>query len=218
MPSFILLYKKQLAIGAALILAIALAIFYYMVDSKRVDATLQLQKSPSNHSLPLTSANQTNHKKAPPAIKEAVILVDVKGAIMYPGVYKLEADGRVIEAIQLAGGYKKNAQSKYINHAQKVSDEMIIYVPRKGEKQPDFIGQQNVSLPNDGEAKKLTVNINSADHIALQTLNGIGPAKAQAIIDYRETNGHYTVTEDLMKVSGIGEKTFEKLRDVISTQ
>ncbi|MGX9135343.1 helix-hairpin-helix domain-containing protein [Rummeliibacillus sp. JY-2-4R] len=154
-------------------------------------------------------------------------MVDVKGAVKNPGVYKLDADSRVIDAILIAGGYAKNAQSRQINHAQKLQDEMVIYVPQKGEETEKVLNiadQSSSSVPstqNGGESANKSselVNINTADEAGLTTLNGVGPAKAKAIIAYRTENGPFKTIEDLKNVTGIGEKTFESLKDFLSVQ
>lgn len=144
-----------------------------------------------------------------------IIVVDVKGAVVYPNVYTLEDGQRLIDAITAAGGYTSDADSRLLNHAQRLTDETVIYVPKVGEEPPKF------ELPNDGTSDdeltpSLLVNINTADETQLQTLTGVGPAKASAIVKYRTNEGPFQVIEDLMNVSGIGQKTFESLSDFIS--
>ena len=151
------------------------------------------------------------------------VLVDVKGAVMHPGVYSLNEEQRIIDAVQLAGGYSTEADTQLINHAQKVQDEMVIYIPMKGEKL-DEVTSGFVSMPIAGSsaegesAKEGKVNLNIADEAALTTLSGIGPSKAQSIISYREENGGFQTIEDLKKVTGIGDKTYEKLKDLITVK
>ncbi len=143
--------------------------------------------------------------------KHTEILVDVKGAVKTPGVYSLMLDDRVIDAIMMAGGYTTEADSTFINHAQKLADEMVIYVPKIGE---DTSLEQvtTISSPTENNQENSgKVNLNAATESELTTLPGIGPAKAQAILEYREQNGRFNSIEDLKKISGIGEKTFEKL-------
>lgn len=219
MPSFILQYKKQLLIALSVIGVLVGVVVYNMTNSTPTESNMFIQKQP------LTSENTPSKTEEKPVEEpkiNSLILVDVKGAVKHPGVYKLEEDARVVDAIQLAGGYTAKAQSKKINHAQKVTDEMVIYVPKKGEKEEaiDFFASQAESNSTSvaGQGAVAIVNINTADTTQLQTLNGIGPAKAQTIIEYRETNGQFTAIEDLLKVSGIGEKTLEKLRNSISVQ
>ncbi|MFF2754248.1 helix-hairpin-helix domain-containing protein [Psychrobacillus sp. NPDC058041] len=142
--------------------------------------------------------------------EDHILFVEVKGAVMKPGVYELSLGDRVLKAIELAGGYLPISDSKTINHAQKVEDEMVIYVPIEGEEVEQLQGSltENSSL----------VNINIADAGLLTTLPGIGPAKAEAIIAYRNDEGLFKETHDLMKVTGIGKKTYDKLESLITVK
>jgi len=181
--------------------------------------------SPPQEELIETIQPMKQHEIEEP-VDEAVIqqvFVDIKGAVMYPGVYELQPDQRIIDAVQLAGGYTQDADTQLINHAQKVQDEMVIYIPVKGEKL-DEITSNILTMPTSGTSqgdngmKDQKVNLNKADEATLTTLTGIGPSKAQSIISYREENGDFKTIEDLKKVSGIGEKTFEKLKDFITVK
>jgi len=155
--------------------------------------------------LPMVLNNQ--EEKMANEISE-LIKVDVKGEINKPGVYEVKQDYRIIDVIQLAGGLTKLADESKINLAQKVSDEMVIIVPKDGDE--EFV-DANFNLEQvDGK-----INLNEASVEEITTLNGIGPKKAQAIVDYREENGPFQQEEDLLNVSGIGEKTLENLRDEI---
>lgn len=143
------------------------------------------------------------------------VFVDIKGAVLYPGVYELQQDQRIRDAVQLAGGYTEDADTQLINHAQKVQDEMVIYIPEKGEQLAE--GATNfITLPTENNSNEQKININKADVSALSTLPGIGPSKAQSILSYREENGPFQTIDDLKNVSGIGDKTFEKLQDSIT--
>lgn len=143
------------------------------------------------------------------------VFVDIKGAVLYPGVYELQQDQRIRDAVQLAGGYTEDADTQLINHAQKVQDEMVIYIPKKGE--PLEEGTTNfITMPAENNNNEQKININKADVAALSTLPGIGPSKAQSILSYREENGLFQTIDDLKNVSGIGDKTFEKLQDSIT--
>ncbi|NLY79783.1 MAG: comEA protein [Lysinibacillus sp.] len=146
------------------------------------------------------------------------VIVDVKGAVHFPGVYELSSDDRIIDAIQMAGGYLEDADTKYINHAQKLQDEMVIYIPKKGESFEEPPSAQFITQVSSTSKQDNKVNINTADESELTTLSGIGPSKAKAIIQYREEYGPYKTIEELKNVSGIGEKTFEKLKDSITVK
>lgn len=147
------------------------------------------------------------------------IMVDVQGAVNYPGVYSLMEGDRLIDAIHAAGGYLADADSRMLNHAMKLPDEFFIYVPREGEdvdfSNPleSFSSQQGGSVQDDGK-----VNINTADVQELMTIPGIGPSKAAAILQYREEHGPFNSSDAIMEVTGIGQKTFEKLESFITAK
>jgi competence protein ComEA len=138
------------------------------------------------------------------------LFVDIKGEINAPGVYEVEESSRVKDVILLAGGFTGQAEPNGVNLAQKITDEMVIYVPAKGEHVTGLTSQTSFSSENQ------VVNINNAPKAELETLPGVGPAKADAIIAYREENGLFQSVDELEKVPGIGEKSLEKLRDYIS--
>jgi len=143
---------------------------------------------------------------------QETVVIDIKGSVMNPGVYELDYDKRVHDAIQVAGGFTDNAEQSQINLAQRLQDEMVIYVPKKGEELISGAMDRAGSGVNDGPNK---IRINSATLDEITTLNGIGPKKAQAIIDYREEHGLFQSIEDLLEVPGIGEKTLENLKEYI---
>ncbi|WP_252502890.1 helix-hairpin-helix domain-containing protein [Sporosarcina sp. Marseille-Q4943] len=147
------------------------------------------------------------------------IMVDIQGAVKYPGVYSLMEGDRLIDAIHAAGGYLADADSRMLNHAMKLPDEFFIYVPREGE-EVDFSGSSGSSHLQLGGVSKDDgkVNINTADAQELMTIPGIGPSKAAAIIQYREEHGLFASPEAIMEVSGIGQKTFDKLESFITAK
>ncbi|WP_198508036.1 helix-hairpin-helix domain-containing protein [Bacillus sp. FJAT-42315] len=150
------------------------------------------------------------------------VTIDIKGAVKTPGIYSLSSEERINDAVVKAGGFQKEADRTTVNLAQKLQDEMVIYIPKVGEEPPATApavsgGTTSVQTAssNSGEQGG-AVNINTATSAELQELPGIGEAKAQAIIDYRETTGAFAQAEDLKNVSGIGDKTFEKLQPLIT--
>lgn len=144
------------------------------------------------------------------------VVVDVTGAVMAPTVARLPAGSRVDDAVLAAGGYAEDADLAAINRAALLVDGQKVHVPRVGEASAaEGSGSgfgQDVSAASDGSG---LVNINTADASALDALPGVGPATAEAIIKDREENGPFASTEDIMRVSGIGEKKFENLKDAI---
>jgi len=144
--------------------------------------------------------------------------VYVSGAVAHPDVYELPYDSIVKDAIEAAGGPTGEADLNRINLARRVHDEEQIYVPQKGEESPPVSPPSGPSLPSPSSQGGGKVNINTATAEELSTLPGIGPTKAQSIIDYRTTNGPFQSIEDIKKVKGIGDATFEKLKDKITVQ
>lgn len=141
------------------------------------------------------------------------VIVDIKGAIKHPGVYEVNKNSRIHNVIELAGGFTEKADEKQINLAQKVHDEMVIYVPKKGE--IDIPITQSTQIGQSSTEGMDKIRLNSATAEELTKLNGIGPAKAEAIINHREEHGPFMQVEDLLQVNGIGEKTLENIRDNI---
>ena len=139
------------------------------------------------------------------------IYIDIKGAVKDPGVYQAEATMRIVDALDLAGGLLEEADSNQLNLATKVVDQMVIYVPIKGE-ETNLIAEGVPSTQENGK-----ININTGSKEELMTLNGIGEKKAESIIQYREENGSFSTIEDIKNISGIGEKTFENLKEEIET-
>lgn len=153
------------------------------------------------------------------------IYVDIKGAVRCPGMYQLEHGTRVYDVIQAAEGLTDDAASDTINLARLLEDQMMIYIPTLGEVEANvthsnnLTDQPNFLLPQTESAGSSDlVNINSADQAQLETLPGIGPAKAQAIIQYRQDFGSFKNVQDLLEVSGIGEKTFKQLEDMVTVK
>ncbi|MCL7455459.1 MAG: helix-hairpin-helix domain-containing protein, partial [Anaerolineae bacterium] len=135
--------------------------------------------------------------------------VYVSGAVRQPDVYFLVADSIVKDAVVAAGGATEDADLDRINLALPIADGQHVYVPRLGEEDPP------AGLPAAPRSSSGRVNINLADSDALESLPGIGPSLAQRILAYREANGRFIQSEDIMKVPGIGPATFEKIRELI---
>ncbi len=142
-----------------------------------------------------------------------IIYVQVSGAVNHPGVYEMPLGSRVFQALELAGGMTQEAQEKSINQAQTLEDGQMIWVPTV-EEAAALPEQQPESLAKD-DGK---VNLNTATKEELQTLPGIGEAKAQSIVAWREEHGSFTQIEDIMKIEGIKEGVFSKIKDSVKVQ
>lgn len=201
------------AIAVCLVLLISTLIYHLLTDrAHRAD----------DH-LPLPSVAEEGNREGSGLVTPkdemeeipAEIVVDVKGAVKEPGIYRLPSDSRVYEAIEAAGGATDEADTDQLNLADFLSDGMAIVVPVEGEELSEG-GMQTAGSGSLGTAGK--VNINRATEEELQTLSGIGPAKAAAIVRDREENGPFKTEDDLTRVSGIGEKTLENIREEITVK
>lgn len=193
------------------ILVLLLMAYYYLIASPQ-------------GTLPTTESNQQtlegnlseNDIEQQPITKQTPksIMIDIKGAVVKPGVYEATEGERVHDLIERAGGLTDGADSSKVNFALYVKDEMILYIPAVGEKVEDILFPSNAMT--EGQIDESKVNINTADATQLETLPGIGPSKSASIIEYRETSGPFKSIEDIKSISGIGEKTFEKLKEKIT--
>ncbi|MFD1392930.1 helix-hairpin-helix domain-containing protein [Lacticaseibacillus jixianensis] len=183
------------------------------------------QPAPAIEELPLSSVSTSFSSAGAASTAQASSstpkngYVHIKGAVAKPGVYPVKAATRWVDVVALAGGLTPGADVSQVNLAQVAVDQESLYIPKAGETPP-------VSAPPQGPAGSTTgaaaagsgplVNLNTATASDLQTLSGIGPKKAADIIAYREQNGGFKSVEDLKNVSGIGDKTFEKLAPLVT--
>ena len=155
-------------------------------------------------------------------VTAGTIVVYVCGAVERPGVYELPDGSRVWQAIEAAGGMKSDADDRYLNQAQRLSDGEQITVYTRDETAAMAAAGQSIAPVTGSSAKPAAtetgtgkVNINTAGKEELMTLPGIGEAKAEAIIQYRENNGAFSSPEEIRNVSGIKEKAYERIKDCI---
>lgn len=197
----------------AIIILVALVVSYVLsLDNKEVSA----------ENVEITKTDVTN--------VTSKVYVDIKGSVKKPGVYQVPADSIVWDAINLSGGFTKNAYTKNINLSQKVKDEMVIYVFSKSEMskmnntvKTDTACTTNVinydncitTEKNATETSTSLVNINTASKEELMNVSGIGASKADSIIAYR-IKTPFSKIEDIMNVSGIGESLFDKIKKYIT--
>lgn len=233
MRKFHLSQRLLITVAVVAVLAIvSVAIFIWMIaagTSESFDRSHNQANSTqgaivaenSQHSQEDKSTDQpkNDHK-----IKEASpqMMVHVDGAVKSPGLYALQmANPRVNDAIQIAGGLAEDANSQGINLASPVEDGQKIYIPRKGEEAPPEIPQPDQNKPSNNKQtntkrdKKTVVDINKATVDEFTKLQGVGEGLAQRIVADRQKNGPFKTAEDLMRVSGIGQKKFEQLKDNI---
>ena len=206
--------KPVYMVGIAVLLTVAIAYFAFNVFTTGENSRFEVESVNSKEDVAET-------KK---------IFVHVAGEVNNPGLQELDSDGRVSQAIELAGGATENADLNSVNLAKKCEDGEQIIIPAKVETEVDADGAADETLS--GSAAKSSsgastlqgsggstgagkVNINTADASLLQTISGIGPSKAQKIIEYRKQNGSFKSVDDLTNVSGIGVKTLESIRSQI---
>lgn len=151
-----------------------------------------------------------------PQEPEPSLIVHICGAVESPGVYELPGGSRIYQAIEEAGGFTGEADQDYLNQAKGLQDGMRLYIPTREETAQNRWAEENDASGQETESRTGLVNINTADEKELCTLTGIGSSKAKSIIAYREANGSYGRIEDVMKVEGIKEGLFAKIRDSIT--
>lgn len=214
---------KVIKVGAIiLILLVAVVIFLIRENADAEESNYLDQPSTATEQSDAQQGQQdgTGSGETVASVPGESIVVDVSGAVNKPSVVALAADSRVEDAISAAGGLKEDADLSNINRAAFLTDGEKIVIPAKGKSEKGSLGE---TAGDDGDKEALNttasdgkININTADSETLQGLTGIGPALAGRIVDYRQANGSFKKIEDLKSVSGIGEKTFEKLKQDIT--
>lgn len=187
--------RLRLGIGAVVVLALlglAVAVLAGMLGTHGSTTSFASSR-------PITTA-------VPSPTAAAAIYVHVTGAVATPGLYSLHDGDRVVDAIAAAGGFAADADQAGVNLARLLGDGEQLVVP--------VVGQAPVAAAGAPAGGK--VNLNTADETALETLPRVGPAMAKRILDWRAKNGRFTAIEDLMSITGIGDKTFDALKDLIT--
>ncbi|MDD5015324.1 MAG: helix-hairpin-helix domain-containing protein [Atribacterota bacterium] len=151
------------------------------------------------------------------------VIVHITGAVKNPGVYQLRSTDRIVNAVKIAGGETEEANLDLINLAALLKDGQKIIVPYKIYNETgEEINKNNYNNMENGYSSSVStsakININIANTIILQTLPGIGPVLSERIIEYRNQNGLFGVIDDIKNVSGIAEKKFEGIKDLICVQ
>lgn len=228
--SFHYRYRKQIIIIVIVILVITAlittAIYFYEPKKEQKISSLKIKKTTTE-----TKQESTSEKE------KIKYMVDIKGEVISPGIYELENNSRVIDVIKLAGGLTENADTTVINLSKRIEDEMVIIIYSKWQvenwketkEQEKYLQEQCIS-PKEGQTKNdaciedaeestdsfpSIININTATKEELMTLTGIGEAKADAIISYREKMP-FTKIEDIKNVSGIGDSVYEEIKNHIT--
>lgn len=223
-------YKFYIIMGALLILFLIIFSGMFMVHASSSDTTVSIEDT-----------NQSEIKDEKEEISE--IVVDVKGAVNTPGVYRMQSNSYVYQAIEAAGGLLDTADTSVLNLSKHLSDSMVVIIYTKEEVAlsktanekvkyvevnipcvcPDNMNdaciEKNNSDDNANNSKNdddKLININEATLEELLKLDGIGASKASAIIEYRIQMGSFKKIDDILNVSGIGDALFEKIKDKIT--
>ena len=229
MKEKILAYVKDncLFVSVIAVLMVIFCFFLWMTycagnsmeaETSYTDVTALSTSSSSKQSSQSLSEASSQSKTEGSEKDESKVTVDVKGAVANPGVYTLKASARVTDAIKAAGGMTEDADAdaKSVNLAASLSDEEVVYVATKDENL-SVLGQSGTGQVSDKggqtSAKDGKINLNTATSEELQTISGIGAKRAEDIIAYRESHGGFQSIDDLKNVSGIGEKTLDKIRE-----
>lgn len=194
---------------AALPLLIGLAVLFFWFYGSGDDVV-------TNNEIPAESSAETK-EETDDTTGAVEIYVDIDGEINKPGVYAVSEGTRLFQVIELAGGLTENASTSAINRAETVYDGQKITIVSSDLYEDGNTGKSgdNLTTENSGTIAG-RVNINTADSVTLQTIPGIGPSKAERIIEYRNTQGRFKKTEDIKNVTGIGDKTYENIKDYIT--
>jgi competence protein ComEA len=206
----------RVGIGAAVVLLIAgLGIAVLVSAFSSAGVTTTIAPAPSAAS----GTGTARSGSAPPSAtgtspgSAVSLFVHILGAVAKPGLYQLHDGARAVDAVAAAGGFTAEADRQQLNLARLVSDGEQIYVPKVGEAGS---GPPGSSAAGGAGAIGGKVNINTASESDLETLPRVGPTMAKRIIAWREANGRFATIEDLMSVTGIGEKTFAELKDLVT--
>lgn len=192
--------RARVGVGAAIVLVLVGLGIAVLVSAVGTDGATQ-SVAPTAPSTPGVSG-------APRSASGGVtIYVHILGAVAKPGLYLLRDGDRAVDAIAAAGGFSPAAEQAGLNLARPLVDGEQILVPA--------VGEAPVIVPG-ATSPGGKVNINTADEAALDSLPRVGPSMAARIIAYRDANGRFTVIEDLMNVTGVGVKTFEGMRDLVT--
>lgn len=206
--------RMRLGLGAGvvlLIVALLVTVIVSVVAPRGASGQIEAVTAQTGRGAPSTSAPSGT-------ASVTVLYVHVLGAVARPGLYELRTGTRVIDAIGAAGGFADDADQGGVNLARLLSDGEQLVVPKIGEAP----AAGSAAAPSGqsaatGGTSGTKVNLNTATEAELETLPRIGPAMASRIVQWRNDNGRFTTVDDLMNITGIGDKTFEALKDLVTT-
>lgn len=203
--------KKTLFISAVILFGF---LTYYNQLNQTAENNFALADNSNNLEAFASSSSEKEKSK---------IIVHLTGEVNNAGIYSLNEDARLVDLIKAAGGLKEKADLKQINLAENIFDGQKIIIPQiiaeNDYSTESQLGKENLSFKNlysyNSKKSNDLININKAAQSELEKLTGVGPSKASAMIKYREENGRFIQKEDLLKINGIGEKTFANIKNEI---
>ncbi len=170
--------------------------------------------------VPTADMGESDIREEKELIDKKICIVHISGAINQPGVYQLTEGERIIDAVKMAGGEMEKANVDAVNLAAHLYDGQKIVIPFISENKGDEVNQNALAneevRQHDYSLNSSLLNLNAVTSNQLETLPGIGPALAERILAYRKNHGLFRNIEDIMNVSGIGEKRFESIKEYIT--
>ncbi len=206
--------NKKTIIAVLLSFIVIISIYYFFIKEKEY-TEINTNFSILNEEEEYTKEENKNK-----------IIIYITGAVANEGIYELDENSRIADAIDKAGGITEEANINNINLAFVLEDGVKIYIPKKGDNSNEIKDDTNTYISKRSDNIELAqstknnntnnkVNINTANQTELETLPGIGASIATKIISYRNKNGKFINIEDIKKVNGIGESKYEKIKDLI---
>lgn len=213
--------KKYKVIGSVILAIIIIVVMFVKyslggrndLKSSSEDIFIDDEIKDKSYDLPSNVSNDSNSlSQSISNFKE--IVVEIKGEVKNPNIYKLNENSIIEDLINKAGGLTEFADISKINRAEKLQDHIAIVIPNKND--PNSQNTLSSSVSASSTQGNSLVNLNTATDTELQSLPGVGPSKAKSIIEYREKNGGFKSIDEIKNIKGIGESSFEKLKDKIT--
>ena len=222
--------KKVIGLLVALVVIISISLLTYRNNSKNVfkdeymknifidEDNINLENENNNIDYSLDFSEENNKEVKTDVINnitsgyDKTIVVEIKGEVNNPDVYTLKEGSIIKDLIEIAGGLTSNADISNINRAKEIKNHELIVIRNINDINTEI---ESIEVEINQESDDGIISINDADLSKLKEIPGIGDVKANAIILYREENGGFKSIEEIKKVDGIGEKTFEKIKNSI---
>ncbi|MGN0166141.1 MAG: helix-hairpin-helix domain-containing protein [Lachnospiraceae bacterium] len=200
--------KARITVLVITIVVIISGILVYEKENEEIRVGIQ-----SSETIEVSGGTAGNDNSDNQQASDDTVFAYICGEVHEPGVYELGTGSRIVDLLEMAGGFTEDASETFVNLAEPVKDGMKVYIPSQDEVENKLVQIEGEETLAENSA---LININTADVSQLVSLPGIGTTKAESIVNYREQNGYFSCTEEIMNVSGIGESTYEKIRNLIT--